>query len=141
MSHVSTSIAYDMSHHALLTSSPLHIHKFYPIDCAISQESIQQSIKIYGYPVLFTVFRILVVKLVSHTLREEHRLKMFEYRVLRRIFGPMRDEVTGWRKLHSEFHNLYCLPNFIKLKLRIRWVGHAAHMRVEKCIQHFAWKV
>jgi hypothetical protein len=67
MSHVSTFIAYDMSHHALLTSSSIHIHKLYPIDYVISQESIQQRTKIYGQPVLFTVLRILVVKLVSHT--------------------------------------------------------------------------
>jgi hypothetical protein len=45
----------------------------------------------------------------SLTLREEHRLRMFENRVLRGIFGPKRDEVTGeWRKLHSgELHNMY----------------------------------
>jgi hypothetical protein len=45
----------------------------------------------------------------SLTLREEHRVRVFENRVLRRIFGPKRDEVTGgWRKLHNEeLHNLY----------------------------------
>jgi hypothetical protein len=47
-------------------------------------------------------------KLAALTLREEHRLRVFENRVLRRIFGPKRDEVTGgWRKLHNEeIHNL-----------------------------------
>jgi hypothetical protein len=50
------------------------------------------------------------VKHLSHTLREEHRLRVFENRVLRRIFGPKRDEVTdGWRKLHNEeLHGVYC---------------------------------
>jgi hypothetical protein len=50
------------------------------------------------------------------TLREEHRLRVFENRVRRRIFGPERDEVKGeWRKLHSgELHNLYSSPNFIR---------------------------
>jgi hypothetical protein len=50
-------------------------------------------------------------------LWEEHRLKVFENRVLRRIFGPKRDEVTGeWRKLHNEeFHDLYCLPNIVQV--------------------------
>jgi hypothetical protein len=50
-------------------------------------------------------------------LREEHRLRVFENRVLRRIFGPKRDEVTGeWRKLHNEeLHNLYSSPDIIRL--------------------------
>jgi hypothetical protein len=50
-------------------------------------------------------------------LREEHRLRVFENRVLRRIFGPKRDEVTGgWRKLHNEeFHNLYTSPSIIRI--------------------------
>jgi hypothetical protein len=49
-------------------------------------------------------------------LREEHRLRVFENRVLRRIFGPKRDEVTGdWRKLHNgEFHNLYSSSDIIR---------------------------
>jgi hypothetical protein len=51
----------------------------------------------------------------SLTLGEQHGLTVFENRVLRRIFGPMRDEVTGeWRKLHNEeLHNLYSFPNII----------------------------
>jgi hypothetical protein len=48
------------------------------------------------------------VKLGSLTLREERRMRVFENRVLRRIFGSKRDEVTGeWRRLHEEFHDLY----------------------------------
>jgi hypothetical protein len=51
-----------------------------------------------------------------------------ENRVLRRIFGPKRDEVTGdWRKLHNEeLHKLYCSPNVIKIikSMRMRWAGH-----------------
>jgi hypothetical protein len=52
----------------------------------------------------------------SLTLREEHRLRVFENRVLRRIFGPTRDEVTEeWRKLHNrELHNLYSSPDVIR---------------------------
>jgi hypothetical protein len=51
------------------------------------------------------------------TLREEHRLRVFENRVLRRIFGPKRDEVTGgWRKLHNdELHGLYSLPSIVRV--------------------------
>jgi hypothetical protein len=66
------------------------------------------------------------------TLREEHRLGVFENRVLRRIFGPKRDEVTGeWRKLHNEdLHDLYSLPSIIKIirARRMRWAGHVARM-------------
>jgi len=68
----------------------------------------------------------------SLTLRDKRRLRVFENRVLRRIFGPKRDEVTGdWRKLHNEeLNNLYSLPNTIPvIKSRImRWAGHVAHM-------------
>jgi hypothetical protein len=53
----------------------------------------------------------------SLILREEHRLRVFENRVLRRIFGPKRDEVKGdWWKLHNEeLHNLYSSPNIIRM--------------------------
>jgi hypothetical protein len=68
----------------------------------------------------------------SLTLREEHRLRMFANRVLRRIFGPKRDEVTGeWRKLHNEeIRDLYSLPSIITIikSRRTRWAGHVAQM-------------
>jgi hypothetical protein len=58
------------------------------------------------------------------TLREEHRLRVFENRVLRRIFGPKRDEVTGeWRRLHNEvLHDLYSSPSIIRIikSMRLR---------------------
>jgi hypothetical protein len=64
--------------------------------------------------------------------REKHRLRVFENRVLRRIFGHKRDEVTGeWRKLHSgELHNLYSSPDIIRQikSRRMRWAGHVARM-------------
>jgi hypothetical protein len=68
----------------------------------------------------------------SLTLREEHRLKVFESRVLRRIFGPRRGELTGdWRKLHNEeLHKLYSSSNIIRMiksKMK-RWTGHVARM-------------
>jgi hypothetical protein len=66
------------------------------------------------------------------TLREEHRLRVFENRVLRRIFGPRRDQVAGdWRKLHDEEpHNSYSSPNIIRMikSRRMRWAGHVAGM-------------
>jgi hypothetical protein len=68
----------------------------------------------------------------SLTLREEQRLSVFENRVLRRIFGPKREEVAGgWRRLHNEeLHNLYTSLNIIRVnKSRgMRWTGHEARM-------------
>ena len=67
----------------------------------------------------------------SLTLREERRLRVFENRVLRRVFGPKRDEVTGeWRKLHNEdLNDLYSSHNIVRaIKLRMRLVGHVARM-------------
>jgi hypothetical protein len=66
------------------------------------------------------------------TLREEHRLRVFENRVLRRIFGPKRDEVTGeWKKLHNEeLHDLYSSPSIIRIikARRMRLAGNVARM-------------
>jgi hypothetical protein len=68
----------------------------------------------------------------SLTLREERRLRVFENWVMRRIFRPKRDEVTGeWRKLHNEeFHDLYSSPNIVRViqSRRMRWTGHVAQM-------------
>jgi hypothetical protein len=64
-------------------------------------------------------------------LREEHRLRVFDNRVLRRIFGPKREEDGSWRKLHNdELHSLYSLPNIVRVikSRRIRWAGHVARM-------------
>ena len=68
----------------------------------------------------------------SLTLREERRLRVFENRVLRKVFGPKRDEVTGeWRKLHNEELNDLCsLPSIVRVvkSRRMRWAGHVARM-------------
>jgi len=72
----------------------------------------------------------------SLTLREERKLKVFENRVLRRIFGPRRDEVTGeWGRLHNEeLNDLYSSPNNVRVlkSRRMRWAGHVARMGEER---------
>jgi hypothetical protein len=69
---------------------------------------------------------------MSLTLREEHRLKMSENRVLRRIFRPKREKVAGgWRRLHNEeLHDLYVSRNIIRVikSRKMRWSGHVARM-------------
>jgi hypothetical protein len=68
----------------------------------------------------------------SLTLREEHRLRVLENRVLRKIFGPKRDEVTGeWKKLHNEvLRDLSSSPSIIRIikSWSMRWAGHAARV-------------
>jgi hypothetical protein len=68
----------------------------------------------------------------SLTSRKEYRLRVFENRVLRKIFGSKRVEVAGgWSKLHNEeLHNLYSSPNIIRMikSRRMRWEGHIVRM-------------
>ena len=68
----------------------------------------------------------------SLTLREERKVRVFENKVLRRIFGPRREEVMGeWRRLHNEeLNDVYCSPNIVRVikSRRIRWAGHVARM-------------
>jgi hypothetical protein len=70
-------------------------------------------------------------------LREEHRLRVFENRVLRYIFGPKREEDGSWRKLHNdELHCLYSSPNIVKVikSRRMRWAGHVARIGEGKSV-------
>ena len=82
----------------------------------------------------------------SLTLREKSKLRVFENRVLRRIFGPGRDKVTGkWRRLHNEdLNGLYSSPNIIRAikSRRIRWAGRVARTEERRgayrvCVRRF----
>jgi hypothetical protein len=89
--------------------------------------------------VKFRIYKTIILPVVlygcetwSLTVGKEHKLRVFENRVLRRIFGPKRDGVTGgWRKLHNEdLYNLYSLPSIIRIIKwrRMSWAGHVARM-------------
>jgi len=91
------------------------------------------------------IYRIIIMSVVlygcetwSLTLREKRKLRVFDNRVLWRIFGPLRNEVPGEsRKLHSEeLNDLYCLPNIVRVikSCRMRWAGHVARMSERKGI-------
>jgi len=74
------------------------------------------------------------------TVREERRPRVFENRVLRRIFRPKKDGLTGeWRKLHNEELNLYPSLNIIRMikSRRMRWAGHVAGMGEGRCLYTF----
>jgi hypothetical protein len=91
-----------------------------------------KNLKIKTYKTIILPVVLYGCETWSLTLREEHRLRVFENRVLRRIFGLKRDEVTGeWRKLHNkELHDLYSSPSIIRIikPRRMRWVRQVARM-------------
>jgi hypothetical protein len=78
----------------------------------------------------------------SLTLGEEHRVRVFENRVWRKISGPKREEDGPWRKLRDdELHGLYSSPNNVRVikSRRMRWAGHVARIG-EGCLQGFGWE-
>jgi hypothetical protein len=92
---------------------------------------LSKNLKIRIYKTIILLVVLYRCETWSLALREEHRLGVFENRVLR-IFGPKRDEVTGeWRKLYNEeLHDLYSSPSIIRIikARRMRWAGHVARM-------------
>jgi hypothetical protein len=103
---------------------------FGPEPSVFSSAIIKRNIRIYKAIILPVV--LYGCETWSLTLREEHRPRVFENRVLRRTFGPKKDEVTGeWRKLHNEeLHDLYSSSSIIRMikSWRMRWAGHVARM-------------
>jgi hypothetical protein len=95
-----------------------------------------QKFKIKVYRTIILPFVLYGFETWSLELRQERKLRVFENMVLRRIFGPRRDEVTGnWRRLHNEEPNdLYCSPNIVWMIKwrRMRWAGHVARMGEER---------
>ena len=103
--------------------------------------SIKVKIKIYRTIILLIV--LYGCETWSIIFWEERRLRVFENRVLRRVFGPKRDEVTGeWIKLlNEELSDLYSLPNIVRevKSRRMRWAGHVAFMGQGRGYSGFCW--
>jgi hypothetical protein len=100
---------------------------------------LSKNIKTRVYKTIILPVVLYGCETLSLTLREEHRLRVFENKVLR-IFGPKRDEMMGgWRKLHNEeLHNLYfsrSITRMIKLR-RMRWAGYVAQMEEKRRIAY-----
>jgi hypothetical protein len=92
---------------------------------------ISKNLKIKMYKTVILPVVLYGSETWSLTLREEHRLRVFENMVLRKIFGPKREVDGSWRKLHNnELHNLYSSPNIVRVikSRRMRWAGHVARM-------------
>jgi len=98
----------------------------------LSSRLLSKKLKIKIYRTIILPVVLYGCEAWSLILREERKLRMFENMVLRRIFGPRRDEVTGeWRRLHSEeLSDLYTSPNIVRVikSRRMRWAGHVARM-------------
>jgi hypothetical protein len=97
----------------------------------LSSRPISKNLKIKIYKTVILPVVLYGCETWSLTLREEHRLRVFENRVLRKISGPKREEDGSWRKLHNDkLQNLYSSPNIVSeiKSRRMRGVGHVARM-------------
>jgi hypothetical protein len=109
----------------------------------LSSRLLSKNLKIRIYRTIILPVVLYGCEAWSLTLREKRRLKVFENRVLRRMFGPKRDEVTEeWRKLHNEeLNDLYALPNIVRVVKsgRMRWAGHVARMGEGRVVTGCWW--
>ncbi|KAJ4427453.1 hypothetical protein ANN_25076 [Periplaneta americana] len=105
---------------------------YYSVEKLLSSSLLSKNLKVRIYKTVILPVLLYGCETWTLTLREEHRFRVFENKVLRKIFGAKRDEVTGeWRKLHNtELHALYSSPDIIRniKSRRLRWAGHVAHM-------------
>ena len=105
---------------------------YYSPEKMLSSRLLSKKLKVKTYKTIILPVVLYGCETWSLTLREEHRLRVFENKVLRKIFGAKKEEITReWRKLYNaELYALYSSPNIIRsLKSRrLRWAGHVAHM-------------
>jgi hypothetical protein len=114
---------------------------YHSVQSLLSSRLLSINLKVKVYKTIILPVVLYGCETWSLTLREEHRLRTFENRVLRRTFGPKRDEVTGGRrKLHSgELHNLYRSPDIIRQtkSRRMRWAEHVTRMGEGRNVYRF----
>ncbi|KAJ4436564.1 hypothetical protein ANN_16597 [Periplaneta americana] len=105
---------------------------YYSVDKLLSFSLLSKNLKVRIYKTVILPVVLNGCETWTLTLREKHRLRVFENKMLRKIFGAKRDEVAGeWRKLHNtELHALYSSPDIIRniKSRRLRWAGHIARM-------------
>ena len=109
---------------------------YHSVQNLLSSSLLSKNLKIEIYRTKILPVVLYGCETWSLTLRKERKLRVFENTVLRRIFGPRRDEVTGdWRRFHNEeLNDLYCSPNIVRVikSRRMRWAGHVARMGEER---------
>ena len=107
----------------------------------LSSTLLSKNLKIKIHRTIILPFDLNACETWLLTLREEGRLRMFEKRVLRRIFGSKRDEATGeWRKLHNEeLNELYSSPNIVQAIKSMRWVKHVVCIGRAEVYTGFWW--
>jgi len=120
----------------ILFRKKLRADCYYSVQNILSSSLLSKMLKIKIYRTIILPVVLYGCETWSLTLMEEGRLRVFENRVLRRVFGPKRDEVTGdWRKLHNEeLSDRFSLPNIVRVvkSRRMRWAGHVARMVEER---------
>ena len=114
---------------------------YHSVQKLLSSRVLSRNLKIKIYRTIILPVVFYGCEAWSPTLREERKLTVFENMVLRRIFGPRRDEVMGeWRRLHNEeLSDLYSSPNIVRVikSRRMRWAGHVARMGEERGVYRF----
>jgi len=109
---------------------------YYSVQNLLSSRLLSKNLKVKIYRTIILPAVLYWCETWSLILRDERKLRVFENMVLRRMFGPRRDEVTGeWRRLHNEeLNDLYSSPNIVRVikSRRMRWAGHVARMGEER---------
>jgi len=109
---------------------------YHSVQNLLSSRLLSKNLKIKIYRIIILPIVLYGCETWSLTLREERKLRVFENMVLRKIFGPRRDEVTReWKRLHNEeLNDLYSSPSIVRVikSRRMRWAGHVARMGEER---------